>query len=164
MGRYSILSICQALEVSRSNQYQHRRARPKRYERMEDPVILSEILKITTDRGTYGYRRTTALINRQRRKESRSLVNKKRVLRIMQMNRLVLGRSGTRKERYHTGKVMTIASNIRYCSDIFEIRCWDGGNIRVAFSLDCHDREAMAFVAHPRPLSQPKVPVRSLGR
>lgn len=141
------------MEVSRSNQYRHPRARPKRYRRQEDAFVLTEILKVTTDRGTYGYRRTTALINRARRLESRPKVNWKRVLRVMRMNRLVLSKSGTRKERLHLGQVMTLKSNVRYCSDIFEIACWDGGRVRVAFSLDCHDREAMSFVAHPRPLS-----------
>lgn len=153
MQRYKTSSICRVLEVSRSNQYQHRHPRPKRYHRAEDALVLSEILQVTSDRGTYGYRRTTALINRARRLESQAPVNWKRVLRVMQINRLVLGKSGTRKERLHLGQVITMRSNLRYCSDIFEIKCWDGGKVRVAFSLDCHDREAMSFVSHSRPLS-----------
>lgn len=35
----------------------------------------------------------------------------------------------------------------RWCSDMFEIRCWDGGKVHVAFSHDCGDREAVAWVA-----------------
>ena len=42
---------------------------------------------------------------------------------------------------------MTLKSNLRFCSDAFEIRCWNGERVQVAFSLDCHDREAMRFVA-----------------
>src|SRR6476469_5888010 len=45
------------------------------------------------------------------------------------------------------GKVMTLKSNLRWCSDSFEIRCWSGEKIQVAFSLDCCDREAMRYVA-----------------
>lgn len=153
MQKHKKIKVCRVLEVSRSNQYQNPKPRPKRYRRKDDPLVLTEILKVTTDRGTYGYRRTTALINRVRRLESRSRVNWKRILRVMQMNRLVLNKSGTRKERLHLGQVITMKSNVRYCSDIFEIQCWDGGKVRVAFSIDCHDREAMSFVAYPRPLS-----------
>jgi len=47
-----------------------------------------------------------------------------------------------------------MTSNVRYCSDIFEIPCWNGDRVRVAFSKDCHDRETIAFVAHARPLNR----------
>jgi len=33
----------------------------------------------------------------------------------------------------------------RYCSDDFEIRCDNGERVHVAFSLDCCDRQAIAF-------------------
>jgi len=33
------------------------------------------------------------------------------------------------------------------CSDSFEIRCWSGERVHVAFSLDCCDREGLAWVA-----------------
>lgn len=47
---------------------------------------------------------------------------------------------------------MTLASNLRWRSDILEIRCWNGEKVFVAFVLDCHDREALSFVAEKRPL------------
>ena len=34
-----------------------------------------------------------------------------------------------------------------WSGDAFEIACWNGEKIRVAFALDCCDREAMGFVA-----------------
>jgi len=37
-------------------------------------------------------------------------------------------------------------SNRRWCSDAFEIACWNGERVRVAFSLDCCDREVMSYV------------------
>src|SRR5215210_2423156 len=38
-------------------------------------------------------------------------------------------------------------SDLRWCSDAFEIGCDNGERVRVAFALDCCDREAMSFVA-----------------
>lgn len=43
-------------------------------------VILAELRPIIDQRPTYGYRRVTALLNRQRRKEGKASVNTKRVL------------------------------------------------------------------------------------
>ena len=37
--------------------------------------------------------------------------------------------------------------NLRWCSDGFELGCDSGEKVRVAFALDCCDREAMGFVA-----------------
>jgi len=37
--------------------------------------------------------------------------------------------------------------NRRWCSDGFEIGCDNGEKVRVAFALDCCDREAMSFLA-----------------
>jgi putative transposase len=37
--------------------------------------------------------------------------------------------------------------NRRWCSDGFEIGCDNGEKVRVAFALDCGDREAMSYLA-----------------
>jgi putative transposase len=37
--------------------------------------------------------------------------------------------------------------NRRWCSDGFEIGCDNGEKVRVAFALNCSDREAMSFLA-----------------
>jgi putative transposase len=47
---------------------------------------------------------------------------------------------------------MTLHSNTRWCSDGFELHCFNGEKVCVAFSLDCKDREAICFVAKDRPL------------
>lgn len=151
--KHKVLPICRTLKVSRANIYAHPSARPKRYGRKDDREVLASILEQIKERGTYGYRRTTALMNRQRRKLGVRVYNKKRVLRVMQMNRLTLAKRRVRDEREHTGKVMTIASNVRWCTDILQINCWSGEKVFVAFSLDCHDREAMNYVAYARPLT-----------
>ncbi len=38
------------------------------------------------------------------------------------------------------------------CSDGFEIGCDDGGKVRVAFALDCCDRECLAALGQPHDL------------
>jgi hypothetical protein len=45
--------------------------------------------------------------------------------------------SGSRLEgkptRTHDGQVVTLRSDLRWCSDSFEIRCWNGERVQVAF-------------------------------
>lgn len=49
--------------------------------------------------------------------------------------------------RRHDGRVAVAQSNLRWCSDGFEIGCDNKEKVRVAFALDCCDREAIAHVA-----------------
>jgi transposase InsO family protein len=37
-------------------------------------------------------------------------------------------------------------SDLRWCSDGFEISCWNKEKVRVAFALDCCDREAISWL------------------
>jgi putative transposase len=140
------------LGVSRSNQYRHPEPRAKIYKRKEDPDVLQEILSVTKQRGTYGYQRVTALVNRERKNTAKQPWNEKRILRVMRINKLMLTQFTVKPKRPHLGQVITLLSNTRYCSDILEIRCWNGEKVFVAFSLDCCDRETMGFVAEKRPL------------
>ena len=52
-----------------------------------------------------------------------------------------------REERRHDGRVAVDQRNTRWCSDGLEIACDNGEKVRVAFALDCCDREAMGHVA-----------------
>ena len=66
----------------------------------------------------------------------------------MQRHGLLLARhTGRRRPRQHDGQVATLRSNVRWCSDGLEFTCWNGEIVRVAFALDCHDREVIAWVA-----------------
>lgn len=113
----------------------------------DDLRILPMIKDICNDRPTYGYRRVTALL----RGKIQEPINAKRVYRIMRQNQLCLQKHTGRKVTLtHDGKVETIASNIRWCSDAFGIQCWNGEHLQVAFSLDCHDREVMSWVTSSR--------------
>jgi len=100
------------------------------------------------NRATYGYRRICALLNRKLNEMGRPAVNHKRVYRIMRQNGLLLTRhTGKQRMLPHEGKVITLRSNLRWCSDGFEIACWNGQVVRVAFALDCCDREIISHVA-----------------
>src|SRR5690606_4800335 len=61
------------------------------------------------------------------------------------------------EERCHNGQVITLKSDLRWCSDGFEIWCWNKEVVRVAFSLDCCDRELMHYVATTGGITAEKV-------
>ena len=126
----------------------------ERYRKEEDQNILVEIKAIIEKRPTYGYKRVTAMINRERRRNGHKKLNKKRIYRIMDINGLILKKENApRRDHIKTGKVITLHSNTRWCSDAYEIKCFNGEKVYVAFALDCHDRECLAHVARKEPLT-----------
>jgi putative transposase len=54
---------------------------------------------------------------------------------------------GATETRRHDGRIAVEQSNLRWCSDGFEIGCDNKEKFRVAFALDCCDREPIAHVA-----------------
>jgi len=139
-------AITDTLEVARSHQYEKRRARTH-YTKPEDEKYLAMIKRITDNRPTYGYRRTTALVNRALEEQGKPRVNHKRIYRLMKLHHLLLERHTGRPLRIHNGTIITLASNMRWCSDGFEIPCGTGAKVRVIFALDCADREVLSYVA-----------------
>ena len=143
--------LAAVMRVARSNlvaQLKPPTPRRARYgPRPDDQWLLPLIRAIVAERASYGYRRVTALLNRQLHSEGRARVNHQRIYRIMRINQLLLPRSSGRRERTHDGVVVTLKSNLRWCSDVFTIRCWNGEAVQVLFSLDCCDREAMRWRA-----------------
>ncbi len=73
--------------------------------------------------------------------------NHKRVWLVKEAHGLLLLRHAGEEQRRHDGRIMVDQRNRRWCSDGFEISCDNGERVRVAFALDCCDREAMSFVA-----------------
>ncbi len=103
--------------LSRSNLHDRLNgsAKPRRgYHKARDAAVLPRIQRLVAKRPTYGYRRITALLNRELRALGLPPVNHKRVYRIMARNDLLLQRSGfERPERSHDGKVIMMRSNLR---------------------------------------------------
>lgn len=144
-------TISQALGVARSNVIDRRDGRRSQrgpQERSGDIELAGTLRRLVDDRPTYGYRRIAALLKRERRADGLAPVNAKRIYRLMKKHGLLLERhTGRRRPREHDGQVATIRSNCRWCSDALEFTCWNGEVVRVAFALDCHDREAISWVA-----------------
>ena len=142
-------TIAQTLEVSRSNLLARVKGQTKprrRYHKAQDAALVPLVRDLVGRRPTYGYRRITAVLNRVLRKNNAPLVNHKRVYRIMKAHQLLLARRYTeRLDLPHDGKVITMRSNLRWCSDGFEFTCWNGEIIRAAFIIDAHDREIVSW-------------------
>jgi len=146
-----VKAVARTLGISRSNLTDRLAGKSKtrgRYRKAEDTEIEPEIRALVDRRPTYGYRRITALLNRQRQSENLPPINHKRVFRIMEKNGWLLRRhTGNRQGRVHDGKVIVMRSNLRWCSDALEFTCWNGEIVRVAFVIDAHDREIIAWRA-----------------
>lgn len=144
-------AVAETLGVARShlNDKVHRLVKPRGpYRKPDDDGLLELVRRLIDERPTYGYRRITALTNRERAKTGEPAVNHKRVFGIMRQNSMLLARhTGRRIGRVHDGKVIVMRSNLRWCSDGFEVGCWNEDIIRVAFTIDAHDREIIAWHA-----------------
>ena len=139
--------IARTIGVSRSQLHARLAGRMKprqRYHKAQDAMVVPLITALVAARPTYGYRRITALLNRQLRADGAAPVSHKRVHRITQAHSLLLAHRYTvRPDRAHDGKVVTLRSNLRWCSDGFEFTCWNGDVVRGAF-IDAYDREVIA--------------------
>ncbi len=146
--------VCRALHTARATAYLRPRPRVGSfYRRAEDREVLLEIMSVVRERASYGVRAIHVLVNRVRRTQGQGPYNRKRIRRLMRMHQLTLPGKVHRRDRPHTGVIQTPSSNQRWCSDGFNIRCWNGDLVRVAFALDCHDREALEHVAAARDLT-----------
>ena len=133
--------------------YKVNKGRVKRKMKIKDRQVLLGIKSVIKDRPTYGYKRVTALYNRERVRRGLEKHNKKRIYRIMKESGLLLPKTGKNRAVHKgTGKVMTLHSNTRWCSDCFEVHCFNGEKVYVSFVLDTCDRQVLSWVAFSRPL------------
>lgn len=140
-------AIARALGISRPHLSSSSRRGPSEARKarvVDDEGLLARIREVVDARPTCGYRRVTAHLNRA---EPDARVNHKRVYRVMREQDLLLPKHTGRPSRPHEGRVVTLHSDTRWCSDMFELRCWNGEKVHVAFALDCCDREVLGFVA-----------------
>lgn len=114
--------------------------------RKGDESLLDRIKDVIQERPTYGYRRVTVLVNEKLKKQGDVCVNRKKVYRVMKDNKLLLQKPNLKPSRSHTGKVETLHSNTRWCSDTFTIQCLNGDQVHIAFSIDTYDREVMRYI------------------
>jgi transposase InsO family protein len=144
-------AVATTLGVARSNLIERLARTSKRrgcYHKAEDNWLLPLIRQLVDERPSYGYRRIAALLNRRLQGQDLPKVNTKRVLRILQKHDLVLQRrTGRQAGRIHDGVVVALTSNIRWCSDHFELTCRSGEIVRILFAIDAWDREVIAWSA-----------------
>ena len=143
-------AVADVIGVARSNLVEQMKSRPRqRVGRHPAPAddLVAEIKAVIANLPTYGYRRVHAILRRRALAEGRPPPNHKRVYRVMREHSLLLQRHAGGAERRHDGQIAVEQSDLRWCSDAFEISCENGERVRVAFALDCCDREVMSFVA-----------------
>lgn len=122
------------------------------YKKPDEKEVLSQIKQIIEVRPSYGYKRVTAMLNKQRGLEGLKAINKKKIHRIMSKNNLILPKNKIHRNHQSTGKVMSLFSNIRWCSDCFEIKCFNGEKVFVSFVLDTCDREVISYLSKSEPI------------
>src|SRR5262245_29958332 len=107
-------TICRFLAVGRAPAYRNDRPRPRGYQPPEGAVVYAQLKAVLRDRGSYGYRPATALVNR----DFGAGYNRKRIQRVMRLTGLALAvRRRVRNRRAHRGRVVMPGSNQRWCSD-----------------------------------------------
>src|SRR5205809_3339745 len=149
-GRFAMKTVAEVIGVSRSNLIERMRERAKKRigrPPLPDDKLVAEIKAVIAELPTYGYRRVHAILKRQALTAGLTPPNHKRVYRVMKVHGLLLDRHAGGTERRHDGRIAVDERNRRWCSDGFEIGCDNGERVRVAFALDCCDREAMSFLA-----------------
>jgi putative transposase len=143
-------AVAEAIGVARCNLVERLQERPKKRigrPPLPDDRLVAEIEAVIAELPTYGYRRVHAILQRQALAADLKPPNHKRVYRVMKVHGLLLDRQAGGVERRHDGRIAVDERNRRWCSDGFEIGCDNGEKVRVAFALDCCDREAMSFLA-----------------
>ncbi len=148
-------SVCSVLGVARSNLHV-RHHRPGHWQDSrrgrtpaQDGRLLADLRRHIAELPSYGYRRAGALLNRERRSQGQQALNHKRIYRVMAQHRLLLPKAPKRRHssRVHDGQVSVPMSNMRWCSDGFEIKCDSGETVTATFAKDCCDREILAWRA-----------------
>ena len=136
--------------MARSNIIEQIKPDPQRgsgYCKAGDDTLVELIKEVLSERPAYGYKRVTAILKGKLKAQGLCAVNHKKVYRVMSTHKLLLQKPKCKPLRAHTGKVATLFSNTRWCSDSFSIQCTNGELVHVAFSLDTCDREIMKYVA-----------------
>src|SRR3954451_24425937 len=121
--------VADVIGVARSNLAERAKHRqPKLIGRPPQPdeALVAEIKAVIANLPTYGYRRVHAILRRRALAEGRPPPNHKRVYRVMKEHGLLLQRHAGGSERRHDGRIAVDRSDLRWCSDAFEIGCENG--------------------------------------
>jgi hypothetical protein len=148
-GRFQVKTVAQAMGVARSNLAALLKpaGRSPRRPPPDDEWLLPMIRAIVAERVSYDYRRVNRAAQSPTQRGGSSAGQPQADLpHHVDQSVAAVAFSG-RRERSHDGVVITLKSNLRWCSDVFIIRCWNGEAVQVLFSLDCCDHEVMGWLA-----------------
>ena len=135
-----ISRISMAMDVHRSFIYYNRKEHERKRKQRISAWIVSEILRISLERSTYGYRRIWAML-----RNSGTRVNVKTVRRIMRMNSLSLpyARHKSRKRKKYLTKPDDI--NKLWETDIHYIGTVRGGTEYLMSIKDCFSKKWISY-------------------
>jgi putative transposase len=103
-----------------------------------DAEVIGEVKAAITSEPSYGYIRVWGMVRNARYAQGRAEVNRKRIYQIMRDNNLLLPHRSLHGNdtQTHDGRVAVDESDIRWCSDGFEIACRN----KVACPCDVYPR------------------------
>ena len=137
-------AVADTLAVARSNLIERvsRRVESRRpYRKAGDEELLALIRRLVDERPTYGYRRIPAPHKPAAKGRRKAASQWQACAADHAGHKLTLERhTGRRPGRTHDGVVIALRSNIRWCSDHFELACRNGEIVRVLFAIDACDR------------------------
>lgn len=135
----SISHVCRVLRLARSNvcRVLHRPAdwqdgrycRRQRRDLISDQDLLERIKTVLGKFPSFGYKRITAVINRELQSLDQARVNTKRVYRLLKEHGLLLKTKPTAlpgQSLDHRGRVAVSKSDRRWCSNGLEFGCLNG--------------------------------------
>lgn len=109
-------------------------------ERPEEQV--SVVRRICGDRPTYGIPRVRRIAER----DHETTMSYHRVYSIMGEQGLLIPKMPCqRSRREHTGRISVSEPNVRWASDITQIKLWDATKARFTYVLDCCDRSIISW-------------------
>lgn len=97
-------TVADALKVSRSNLMNKVRKPRVQYKKSDGTWLLPMIHGVVGNKPSYGYRRVTALLNRQLISERKLVLNYKRIYRVIEEHRLLLQKHTGKSIRTHDGE------------------------------------------------------------
>ena len=142
--------VAETLGVARSNLIDRLNGRTKprrRSQKAQDAALVPLIMTLVAARPTYGYRRITAILNRQLRAAGLAPVNHKRVYRIyreLELNMRIKPRKRLQREKPEP-LVVPEAPNEVWSMDFMADQLADGRSFRTLSVLDDFNREGLAI-------------------
>lgn len=136
--------VLRVLGISKGTSYYKKKGYPKNRQQKitKDAEVVDVLKEISRSRPTYGCPRVRAIAKR----DFGLVLTGHKVYRLMKEHSLLLRYRGSRgPKREHTGKVSVAESNMRWASDLTQIRLWDGTRLRFTYILDCCDRSIISY-------------------